>query len=117
MPHFTPAQRLRYKPEFDAVYQGGSKLGDSCFLVLSRPNGLTTPRLGLSISARAVGNAVNRNRIKRVIRESFRHRCATLPALDIVVNARTGARNAENAVLRQRLEQHWINVVKRCAAR
>lgn len=118
MPHFTSAQRLTHKPQFDAVYQGGGgKLGDSCFLVLTRPNGLTTARLGLSVSARTVGNAVNRNRIKRVIRESFRAHCATLPALDIVINTRAGARQADNALLRDRLSQHWVNVVKRCAAR
>jgi len=117
VPHFTPTQRLKTKPQFDAVYQSGNKLGDSCFLVVLRPNGLTTARLGLSISARAVGNAVNRNRIKRVIRESFRLRCLTLPAVDIVVNARSGACDATNALLRERLEQHWTNVVKRCGAR
>lgn len=116
MPHFTSAQRLKSKSEFDAVYQGGNKLGDSCFLVLFRPNNLTTARLGLSISARAVGNAVNRNRIKRVIRESFRVNCALLPAVDVVINARSGAREADNALLRDRLAKHWPNVVKRCAA-
>lgn len=116
MPHFTTAQRLHSKPEFDAVYQGGAKLSDSCFLVLYRPNSLNTARLGLSIAARAAGNAVNRNRIKRVIRDSFRLHCATFPAVDIVVNARAGVRHADNAQLRERLARHWQNLVKRCGA-
>lgn len=72
-------------------------------------------RLGLSVSARTVGNAVNRNRIKRVIRESFRCNASGLPAVDIVVNTRSGARETPNAQLAERLAQHWQNLVKRCA--
>ena len=72
-------------------------------------------RLGLSVSARTVGNAVNRNRIKRVIRESFRLNTANLPAVDIVVNTRPGARESTNAQLANRLAQHWQEMVKRCA--
>lgn len=116
MPNFIPAQRLVHKTQFDAVYQRGSKLGDSCFLVLVKPNDLSFARLGLSVSARTVGNAVNRNRIKRVIRTSFRLNASQLPAVDIVINTRPGARDATNAVLAERLMQHWKNVVKRCAA-
>lgn len=116
MPTFTPAQRLVHKAQFDAVYQRGSKLGDSCFLVLIKANELNFARLGLSVSARTVGNAVNRNRIKRVIRNSFRLNAANLPAVDVVINTRSGARAAPNEVLAERLAQHWKNVVKRCAA-
>ena len=113
---FKPAQRLVHKTQFDAVYQQGSKkLGDSCFLILFKPNGLNIARLGLSISSRTVGNAVNRNRIKRLIRESFRLNCAEFPAVDIVINSRTGAREATNAQLTERLTQHWQSMVKRCA--
>lgn len=112
---FKPAQRLVHKPQFDSVYQSGSKkLGDSCFLILFKPNGLNIARLGLSISSRTVGNAVNRNRIKRIIRESFRLNCSAFPAVDIVINSRNGAREASNAQLTQRLTQHWQTLVKQC---
>jgi len=117
VPTFIPAQRLVHKAQFDAVYQRGTKLGDSCFLVLIKPNDLSFARLGLSVSARTVGNAVNRNRIKRVIRTSFRLNAAQLPAIDIVVNTRAGARDMPNAQLTERLQQHWKNAVKRCATR
>jgi ribonuclease P protein component len=72
-------------------------------------------RLGLSVSARTVGNAVNRNRIKRVIRESFRHNANSLPSIDIVINTRPGARDTSKALLAERLTRHWQNLVKRCA--
>ena len=64
-------------------------------------------RLGLSVAARTTGVAVNRNRVKRVIRESFRGCCEELPAIDIVVSARNAARLADNATLRRSLEAHW----------
>ena len=115
MPNFTAAQRLVHKTQFDAVYQRGNKLGDACFLVLIKPNDMHMARLGLSVSARTVGNAVNRNRIKRVIRNSFRLNASRLPAVDIVINTRPGARQAINAELAERLSVHWQNLVKRCA--
>ena len=75
-----------------------------------------TPRLGLAIAARIIGNAVRRNRIKRLVRESFRQHQHELPALDIVVNARNGARDADNAAIVRSLEKHWRAVIKQCAS-
>ena len=107
MPSFSAAQRLRHKREFDLVYREGRRQSDNFFLVLARPNGLSHPRLGLSVSAKTVGNAVSRNRIKRLVRESFRLRGAALPKVDIVVNTRGAARTAANPVLVRSLEQLW----------
>jgi len=112
---FQPAQRLRHKSEFDLVYRESRRSADAMFAILARESGSTYPRLGLSIAARIVGNAIARNRIKRVVRESFRlHQCE-LPNVDIVVNARSAAKSATNQELRRSLEQHWQAVKKKCA--
>jgi ribonuclease P protein component len=66
--------------------------------------------------ARLVGNAVRRNRVKRLVRESFRRHQHVLPAVDIVVNARAGARTAESAAITESLEKHWHAVIRKCAA-
>jgi ribonuclease P protein component len=113
---FTPAQRLHNKSDFDRVYRDAKRSADALFAVFVRPNSGTQPRLGLSIAARIVGNAVRRNRIKRLIRESFRYHQHDWPAMDFVVNARAGARNADNASIVRSLERHWHSVSKQCAS-
>ncbi len=112
MASFTSAHRLHHKREFDAVYRSGRRLGDSFFQLVARPNSLAHARLGLAVPAKAVGNAVNRNRIKRIVRESFRLVCAQLPAADIVVNARAGARVAPRSDLSRSLAQLWDKLAR-----
>lgn len=112
---FTAAQRLRHKSDFDRVYSHARRCVDALFAVFACATGAATPRLGLSIAGKVVGNAVRRNRIKRLIRESFRQHQHELPAVDIVVNARAGARNATNAAISESLEQHWLAVSRQCA--
>lgn len=90
--------RLRHQAEFDRVYRGNIHAADGTLVLLAWKNGTPRCRLGLSISRR-VGNAVVRNRWKRLIREAFRHQQAKLPpGLDIVVRPRRGAAPSFSAV-------------------
>ena len=114
-PGFARRQRLLNAAAFDAVYARRQRFGDDCFTVNTAPNTLGHARLGLSIGARAAGNSVNRNRVKRLVRESFRHAAITLPAVDLVVGARNGARTAHNAQLRESLNGLWKKIRERCA--
>ena len=79
---------------------GATCIGDGLFALTVILNQLGAPRLGLAVAVRAAGNAVVRNRIRRTIRESFRLHQHALPAVDIVVSARAGARLASAQVLR-----------------
>jgi ribonuclease P protein component len=85
--------------------------------VIARPNGLGHARLGLAVGIRAAGNAVNRNRVKRVVREAFRHMLQELPPLDLVVNARPAAGKAGNVEMTASVTALWNRVSERCAAR
>lgn len=107
-------QRLHRKADFDAVYREGRRSVDGLFAIVARRNSLGYARLGLSVGARAVGNAVSRNRVKRLARESFRLQQHSLPSIDIVVNARHGARHGDNANLRRSLERHWRAISQQC---
>jgi ribonuclease P protein component len=84
-------------------------------MVIARPNGLEHARLGLAVGVKAAGNAVNRNRIKRLVRESFRHRQRELPAVDLVVNARPAAGKAANAEIVESVAVLWSRIAQRCA--
>ena len=78
-------------------------------------NQLGYARLGMSVSYRTVGNAVCRNRIRRLIREVFRLSHATLPALDFVVTSRPGARGMERAAMLTSLERLFADAGRRAA--
>lgn len=111
---FSRQQRLLNAASFDAVYSRRVRVGDDYFSVNGAPNQLGQARLGLSIGAKSVGNAVARNRVKRVVRESFRHAALDLAGLDVVVGARNGARSAHNAQLRESLDGLWKKIRERC---
>jgi ribonuclease P protein component len=111
---FTRQQRLLKASEFEAVYARRRRVSDVCFAVNFMPNQLGRARLGLSIGAKAVGNAVARNRVKRAVRESFRKAAGDLGGVDLVVGARNGARTAHNARLRESLDGLWKQVQQSC---
>jgi ribonuclease P protein component len=64
----------------------------------------------MAVGVRAVGAAVTRNRVRRLIRESFRLRRQELPAVDIFVIARMGARSASNAQIFASLARLWQEI-------
>ena len=78
-------------------------------------NTLSHPRLGLAIAKKQVKSAVIRNRIKRIVRESFRTHQHLLPPLDIVVLVRRGVADRSPAELHRSLQRHWERLVRRCA--
>lgn len=111
---FPVGRRLRRKWEFDQIYGGGTRLGDRFFGVIFKRNGLDGPRLGMAVASKPFGGSVGRNRLRRLVRESFRLNQRRLPAVDIVISARTPARNATATHLRASLESLWDKVGARC---
>lgn len=112
---FARQQRILKSSEFEAVYALRRRVVDSCFAVNFMPNDHGQARLGLAVGAKAVGNAVARNRVKRTVRESFRKAAADLGGIDLVVGARNGAKTAHNARLRESLDGLWKKVQESCA--
>lgn len=104
---FPGNARLRGARQFERVFARGRRSADDCFTVIAAGNDASGARLGLAIAKRRVPKAVDRNRIKRIVRESFRHRIAELPAVDIVVLARSGVACRGNAELFASLDRHW----------
>ena len=84
--------------------------------MLAISNDLGNPRLGLVISRKVARTAVARNRIKRLVRESFRHEQQRLGSLDVVVIGRPGIARQTNRVIAGSLEKLWKKLIKSCAA-
>lgn len=108
---FPKSARLRKRPEFVSLSRTGKKVHSPHFIVISKSNERGESRLGITVSSK-VGNALVRNRIKRVVREFFRRRRHNwLPASDIVVIARKGAGALGSTLMVQEL-QDSINAAR-----
>jgi len=99
--------RLCRAGDFAALRQASGRLGGRCFSVRYRPNDCGHARLGLAISKRVSKRAVERNRIKRLARESFRRIRHQLPAVDLVVMAREQAAHLPGPELLAELDALW----------
>jgi ribonuclease P protein component len=112
--HTFPRQlRVRTQAEFDRAYQARIFAADEVLVMNACPTDLRHPRLGLSVS-RKVGNAVARNRWKRLIREAFRLVQGELPAgVDLVVRPQKGAAKPELMAIQRSL----VGLGKRVARR
>ena len=111
---FPATRRVLRKADFDVAFRQGRRLGDPLLSLVVRPNGFGHPRLGVALAAKVVGNAVARNRLRRIIRDSFRLAQHRLPAADLVVGARAGVRDAPAPRIRASLEVLWSKAVHAC---
>lgn len=75
--------------------------------IYARANACNHPRLGLLVSKKAMKRAVDRNRIKRLVRESFRGHIEGLKAYDIIYVARAPLQQADNKAVFIHLKQMW----------
>jgi ribonuclease P protein component len=102
---FKKADRIRKRSEFVGLSATGRSVRSRLFVAVAAPSDGGYSRLGLTVS-RKVGNAVERNRIKRLVREYFRlNRHLLGRPLDVNVIARQAAKGQPNAVVIQELQK------------
>ncbi|MSQ69144.1 MAG: ribonuclease P protein component [Gammaproteobacteria bacterium] len=108
---YTQAQRLRVAAEFDVLFRLGTRASDAYFTVIAHPNALGHARLGIAVSKKVSCRAVDRNRLKRLLRESFRQSAVRTTALDIVVLAKPTSATANRLLLGGALDKRWQSLI------
>ena len=102
---FDKTRRLLNKSDFDYVFAQSEKIVTSTFILLHRKNSLEHARIGFALSKKIIAKACQRNRIKRLLRESFRTH--TLPAVDIIILARHGVAKVDNKLITVNIGNAW----------
>ena len=105
---FTRDFRLLSPADFKSVFDGAKhKVSCRYILMLAIKQQTSQTRLGMVVAKKNVSKSVERNRVKRLIRESFRHARLQLPGLDIVVLIRKGLDNLPNFVISSKIDALW----------
>lgn len=105
--------RLLTASDYKAVFDAAEfKVSSAQLLVLAINTGHTDPRLGLVISKKNIRFAVQRNRVKRLIRESYRKHQLQLYGLDIVVLAKRGLDRLDNSAVTLLTNKLWQDLLQ-----
>ncbi len=114
---FPKAKRLLNAGDYSRVFeQPDARASHRHLLLLARNNERGRHRLGLVIAKKNVKRAVERNRIKRVTREFFRQLPDSQPHMDVIMLARRGLDELDNALLSSILQQQWQKLMTKSRA-
>jgi ribonuclease P protein component len=114
---YPKSARLITSADFSHVFDKQiARSVDDVFILLAAPSAENRPRVGLAIAKKRAKRAVDRNKLKRVIRESWRLNCQDYGNFDVVVMIKPGAHKHENQVLRDKLSRHWARLERRADA-
>lgn len=106
--HFPSTQRLLTSRAFSAVFNNATvKIHTPYFLILAIDNLSDYPRLGCIVAKKHAKKAVERNRIKRIIKETFRLNKNKLLAYDVVVMTKPNTTKQNNQILHHELALVW----------
>lgn len=108
---FLRSHRIVTKADYDVTLDQPLKISHKYLLILFKPNQITHGRLGLMVGKRVAAHAVTRNRIKRVVRESFRAKQTQLKGFDIVVIARHQCGTLSKVELRKGIDTLWEKLI------
>ena len=113
---FPKSARLLRPAEFKNVFNDPVRFSRNGVVVLARKSTSPTARVGLAVAKKHVKRAHERNRIKRLARETFRLHPARDCGMDCVVMVRHGVAEASNEELRAAFNAAWKRLAEQCAA-
>ena len=105
---FGRQRRLLAREQFDAVLRAPHvRMASGPFRLAARRNGVGFARLGLVVAKRVMRQSVDRNRVKRCIRETFRSAMNDLPAVDVVVRLASPVPDIRETLPHEPLNTLW----------
>jgi ribonuclease P protein component len=107
---FNKQERLVTQTDFQTVFAKPQRTGSKNLLALWQVNHFSHARIGIITSKRVARLAVTRNRIRRILRESFRHTKHSLGAIDIVLLTRQSCASLSSLELRKEADSLWKRV-------
>lgn len=108
---YTRSLRLLSSREFQHVFDNACfKVHGKGLLALACANDLDHVRAGMVFGKKSMRRAVDRNRLKRLTRESIRLRQHWLPAVDIVVISKRGVADLDSETLQRQLDGMWRRI-------
>lgn len=110
---FNRESRLLTPDHFKNVFNNATRFSSQHFTILITANKNDENRLGLAIAKKRVKLAVQRNRIKRLVRESFRLNNENLPNIDMVVMVKSGIDSLDNEDINQQITSIWRKINRR----
>lgn len=109
---FPKSRRLIKASDYQRVYQQARRGQYGPFSWSAHDNELSHPRLGMAIPKRLVKRSVDRSRIKRLLRESFRAQQHDLPAIDVIVSIRQTPKNLYDPETCTRVYEMWRRIAQ-----
>ena len=107
---FQKSSRLLDSLAYQNVFAANKSFHHQGFTILARKSAGTSPRLGLAISKKQIRRAVDRNKVKRIVRETFRLGIEKNLPVDLVVLAKSRVLQLDNKKMITTLEQQWCKV-------
>ena len=112
MAKFSRAMKMNKPGDFTRVFRQAKRASGGGLTILTVENASGHPRLGLAIAKKHIKLASGRNRLKRIIRESFRQHQSSFKNIDIVVLSRADVVKRPSEQLWATLEKHWKTVAE-----
>lgn len=105
--------RLTSKQDFQAIFDQSAKITHRYIKALFVLTTRKYARLGISLAKHAIPRAVDRNRLRRIVRESFRQHKEELSGLDIVILIRSAGAKVDKRQLRIDIDHLWQKITAR----
>ena len=106
---FSYRERLHSARQYQRVFKQANKSSSESLIMLFRKNNVGFPRIGIVAAKRKLKRAVDRNTVKRVIRDSFRLNKSKLPSYDFIIILKKPIQTIRSDKLRKEITAFWLS--------